>query len=175
MTATFTIPRLESDRLILRAHQASDIAAEAAFYASPRAQYVGGPLSAEQTWRMIAAFLGHWALRGFGFWAIEDKSTGHYLGRAGLWFPAGWPEREIGWTLMEEAEGRGIALEAALAARAYAYDVLGWTTAISMTTRGNTRSAALAKRMGATLNGSFEHDRFGPCDIYRHPAPEALT
>lgn len=174
MTASFTIPRLETERLILRAHREADIASEVDFYASPRAEFVGGPLAAEQVWRMVAAFLGHWALRGYGFWAIEDKETRAYLGRAGLWYPAGWPEREIGWTLMESAEGRGIAREAALAARRYAYDVLGWTTAISMTVRGNTRSAALAKRLGAVLDGSFMHDRFGACDIYRHPTPEAL-
>lgn len=168
------IPTLNTERLILRAPCEADFDAECAFYASPRAEYVGGQLSREQVWRMLACFVGHWAFRGYGFWGIEDRETGAYLGRAGLWFPEGWPEPEIGWTLMAEAEGRGIAFEAALAARAHAYDTLGWTTAISLIAPENTRSIALAERLGAVLDREWVHDRFGRTLIYRHPAPEAL-
>lgn len=172
---TFEIPTLETERLILRAHTLDDIPAEIAFFETDRSEGVGGPLPAEQVWRGVATMAGHWALRGYGFWAIEDKETGDYLGRAGLWYPHGWPEPELGWTLMQNAEGRGIAFEAALRAREYAYDVLGWTTAISMMRINNTRSIALAERMGATLDGEFEHVRFGPCYIYRHPASTQET
>ena len=168
------VPILHTERLILRAPSESDLDAEAAFYASPRAAHVGGPLAREQVWRMIASFLGHWAIRGYGFWAIEERDSGAYLGRAGLWFPEGWPEPEIGWALMAGAEGRGIAFEAALAARAHAYDTLGWTTAISLIAPGNARSIALAERLGAVLDSEWEHERFGRSLIYRHPAPEAL-
>ncbi|HHB80155.1 MAG TPA: hypothetical protein ENK83_00170 [Aliiroseovarius sp.] len=51
---------------------------------------------------------------------------------------------------------------------------LGGKTAISMILHGNTRSVALAERLGARLERDFEHERFGPCHICRHPSPEAL-
>lgn len=175
MTTTFpAIPTLTTDRLVLRAPSINDFGAECAFYSSDRAEFVGGQAGPEQVWRMIASFLGHWSIRGFGFWGIEDRNTGAYLGRAGLWFPHGWPEPEIGWTLMETAEGKGIAYEAACAARDHAYETLGWTTAISLIAPENARSIALAERMGATLDYEWDHERFGRTLVYRHPAPEVL-
>ena len=167
------IPTLETDRLILRAPSESDLDAEVAFYASDRSAYVGGPLPREQVWRMLAAFLGHWSMRGYGFWGIDDKETGEYLGRAGLWFPEGWPEREIGWALMAGAEGRGIALEAATMARNHAYGTLGWDSAISLIAPGNDRSVALAERLGARFDYEYVHPRFGKTLVYRHPKREA--
>ena len=94
------IPRLETERLILRAPSEADLEAEAEFFASTPLEIVGGPLRRDETWRSIAMLLGHWAMRGFGFWGVEEKDTGIYVGRVGLWFPEGWPEPEIGWTLM---------------------------------------------------------------------------
>ena len=175
MTVTFSIPELETERLRLRAPTAADFEHEAAFMATPRSVGVGGPMSRAQTWRSFATTVGHWVLRGYGFWAVEEKATGAYCGHVGLWYPEDWPEPEVGWTLMGHAEGRGIAHEAALASRAYAYGTLGWTTAISLILPDNARSKALAARLGATLDSTFEHERFGPVEIWRHPGPEALA
>jgi len=169
------IPHIETERLILRAHTLDDIEAEAAFFATERSKFVGGPKSPEDAWRGVAGMLGHWQLRGFGFFAIEVKATGAYAGRAGPWFPAGWPEPEIGWTVMDGFEGQGIAYEAAMAARDYAYTTLGWTTAISLMDPDNTRSAALAKRMGAVYEDEWQHPTYGRTIYYRHPARDALT
>jgi len=169
-----TIPTLETDRLILRAPSLNDFEAEVNFFASPRAADVGGIQTRDQVWRYLAFHIGHWAFRGFGMFAIEDKASGEYYGRTGPFFPEGWPEREIGWTVMAPAEGRGIAHEAALRARQYAYETLGWTTAISLIASTNHRSQKLAKRLGATLEGSFTHLQYGAMQVYRHPKPEAL-
>ena len=144
---------------------------EAAFYAGDRSSFVGGPLSRETAWRGFAASCGHWMLRGYGFWALEEKTTGAYLGRVGLWFPEGLPEPEIGWALSgENAQGRGFVREAAIAARRHAYGALGWTTAISLIDSANTRSIKLAERLGARL----EHETFGALHVYRHPSPVEL-
>jgi len=172
---TIQIPTLETERMFLRAMRQDDIDAEVEFFASERSHFVGGPLERDQVWRAVAGMIGHWALRGFGFWALEEKATGRYLGRAGLWYPDRWPEREIGWTLMADAEGKGFGHEAALAARAYAYDELGWTTAISLITAGNRRSEALAKRLGAQLETEFLHPIFGAMNIWRHPGPSEVA
>ncbi|KGB82345.1 acetyltransferase [Rhodovulum sp. NI22] len=170
----FTIPTVETQRLTLRGPTQGDFPAVAAFYASDRSVFVGGPMTAEATWRHLACEIGHWALRGYGRWAVVEKTSGAICGIVGLWDPDGWPEPEIGWDLFDGFEGRGYATEAALAARGFAYDVLGWTTAISLVKPANTASARVAGRLGARRDGRFDHARFGTLDVYRHPAPEAV-
>jgi ribosomal-protein-alanine N-acetyltransferase len=81
----------------------------------------------------------------------------------------------VGWVLMGPAEGRGIALEAAFAARRYAYDTLNWPTAISLIDPGNTRSIRLAERMDCTHEADFTHVRLGQMQVWRHPAPAELV
>lgn len=169
------IPRLETERLILRAPTEADVDQDAAFYATEAARFVGGPKRRDETWRTVAMLLGHWVMRGYGFWSLEDKITGAYLGRTGLWFPEAWPEPEIGWTLMPHATGRGYATEAAQAARAHAYDILGWSTAISLIDPANTASQAVARRLGAQPERDYDHPAFGRVTIWRHLAPDALA
>jgi len=174
-TTTVHIPTLETERLILRAHTLADFDAIAAFYASDRSQFVGGPMSAEMAWRNMSQEAGHWVLQGFGRWILEEKTTGKTVGMVGLWYPAGFPERELGYDLYDGATGKGYATEAATAARAYAYDVLGWTTVISLIAKDNAASIAVATRMGAKADGTFPHERFGETIIMRHPSPEDLS
>jgi ribosomal-protein-alanine N-acetyltransferase len=174
-STTFTIPTLETDRLILRAHREEDIAAEKEFMASDASRFVGGPLPPHRAWRTIAGIIGHWALRGYGLWALEHKASGAYVGRVGLWFPDGWDEREVGWTLMPAAWGKGFATEAAEASRAYAYDILGWNTAISQIDPANDASKAVARRLGATFEKTYEDPEYGTVEVWRHPAPDTLV
>lgn len=170
------IPRLETPRLILRGHRPADFEPYAAYCASDRSTGTGGPLDRNLAWRGFCHMTGHWVHRGYGFFVLEDKATGTPLGTCGPYFPEGWPEPEIGWTIWSAAaEGKGLAHEAALAARGFAYDVLGWSTAISLIALGNTRSEALAQRMGCTRDGSFTHAQFGASSIWRHPSPSDLA
>ena len=173
MTSAIT---LETDRLVLRRPCIGDVAPEAEFYATDRSQFVGGPMSREMVWRSIATMIGHWDMRGYGFFAVDLKDTGAYVGHVGPWYPHGWPEPEIGWTLMNGYEGKGYAHEAAMATRNWAYAPvdqggLGWTTAISMIAPGNARSIALAQRLGAVHDYDFTHERYGDCGVWRHPSP----
>lgn len=170
------IPTLTTERLVLRAPRAQDHAALAAFYASPRSSFVGGPLTPELAWRTLAQEAGHWLLRGYGRWTVEARDGGDApVGMVGLWFPNGFPEREIGWDLFDGATGKGYATEAARAARAHAYGALGWDTAISLVADGNDASAAVARRLGCTRDGRFTHERYGPMDVWRHPAPAEVA
>lgn len=170
---TLDIPTFETERLRFRLPEQRDFKHEAAFYQSDRSAGVGGPLGPDLVWRGLASVIGHWVLRGYGYWAIDEKETGLYCGQVGLWFPEGWPEPEIAWTLMADAEGRGIGSEAALASRDFAYEQLGWTTAISSIVPENTRSKALAVRLGAEFEDMYDHPSYGPMEIWRHPGPEA--
>ncbi len=175
MKFALPIPTLETERLIMRAPSEADLDADTAFFATDAARFVGGPLRRDEVWRVFASLLGHWAVRGYGYWSVDEKDTGTYVGRIGLWFPEGWPEPEVGWTLLNHATGKGFATEAALTARSYAYDVLGWETAISLIDLDNTASKAVAKRMGAQFEYHYEHPKYGTSEIWRHPSPGDLV
>ncbi|MFN3262345.1 MAG: GNAT family N-acetyltransferase [Pikeienuella sp.] len=172
--ATVTIPSLTTARLRLRAPGPSDFEAYAEFSASPRAAGVGGPISRTEAFGKFCALVGHWRMRGYGRWVIADLERDVPLGVVGPMYPEGWPEPEIAWTVFEAAEGKGVAFEAAQAARAFAYGTLGWRTAISCTLPGNTRSEALARRMGAVEESLFAHPEGFELKVWRHPAPEAV-
>ncbi|MFG5383747.1 MULTISPECIES: GNAT family N-acetyltransferase [unclassified Yoonia] len=165
------IPVLQTERLTLRAPCWDDFDAYAAFRASDRAKLLGGPYTRAQAFDQLAEIIGHWTLRGYGRWMVADRETDQPLGIVGLFYPEDWPEPEIAWSVFEAGEGRGIAYEAAMASRAYAYDTLGWTTAVSLIDPSNTRSVALARRMGCMDGETYDHPTYGTLHIWRHPAP----
>jgi len=82
---SIAIPILESPRLLLRGHRLEDYANCTALWGDPRVtQYIGGkPLTAEEAWVRLLRYVGHWALLGFGYWVIEEKTTGTFLGEGG--------------------------------------------------------------------------------------------
>lgn len=172
MTGTsLHIPTIETARLRLRAPMLSDFEAYAAFRQSERTRILGGPSDRDEAFLMICALVGHWQMRGFGRWMVADRESDAPLGVVGLYYPDGWPEHELGWQVFDAAEGKGIAHEAALAARDYAYESLGWTRLVSLILPQNTRSIALALRMGCAREGQFGHPSFGAMDIWRHLPP----
>lgn len=179
MAALTATPVLETARLTLRAPVADDWPGWRDFFASDRARFVGGPMTQPgQSWRAFGHFIGHWVLRGYGMFVLVERDTGLTLGAVGPWFPDGWPEQEIGWTLWRpEAEGKGFAHEAALAARAFAFDRLGWSTAVSYIAPDNAASIALAERLGASPDPRAAIPVFStgpePTVVYRHPREDA--
>lgn len=165
---SFTIPEIETDRLVLRAPHLDDLSAMTAFYSTQRSHMVGGPRTALESWSTLANRLGHWALRGFGLWHLTEKTNGTFVGWVGVVDAPGWAEPELGWTLMVEAEGKGLAFEAAQAARAYAARNQGLNGVISYIAHANDRSRALAERLGASYES--EGELLGKtAQIWRHP------
>ncbi len=147
---------LETERLLLRPFRENDIDAYAAMCADPDVmRYIGvrSVLSRDDAWRQMAMFVGHWQLRGFGVWAVEERASGSLVGRVGLHFPEGWPDRELAWTLARPYWGRGFALEAARTALAHAFGPLGWHRVISLIDPDNRRSIRLAERLGERFEG----------------------
>jgi RimJ/RimL family protein N-acetyltransferase len=125
----------------------------------------GRPLSASDAWRQMALFVGHWALRGFGLWAVEEKSSGRLVGRIGCFQPEGWPGFEIGYALARPFWGRGYATEGARASLHHARDVLGRDRVISLIRPDNRASIRVAERLGAVREGEIEF--FGAStDVY---------
>lgn len=166
------IPTLTTERLILRGPETRDWPAFRDFFASDRAVHAGGLKDAKQAWTFFAAEIGHWHLRGFGMWTVEQD--GAPIGLVGCWYPETWPEREIGWLIWDGFEGRGFAAEAARAARAHCYGPFGWDTAVSYIHRDNTRSIALAERLGCQRDVGAVHPNPDTL-VFRHPAPAEVA
>jgi RimJ/RimL family protein N-acetyltransferase len=113
----------------------------------------GHTLTRGETWRHMALILGHWQLRGFGLWAVEERSTGAFAGRVGCWQPEGWPGLEVGWALLRRCWHRGYATEAGLAALQYAFHQLDQAHMISLIDPDNGPSIAVALRLGMDGEG----------------------
>ena len=97
--------------------------------------------------------VGHWELRGYGQWLLAERATGELVGRAGLYFPEGWPGLEVGWTLARSRWGQGLATEAGQAAVDWAFAELDTDRVISLIAPDNHRSRRVAERLGASRDG----------------------
>ena len=152
------IPRLETERLLLRGFRLDDFEAWASFCADPEVvRYLWGrPQPRSDAWRAMAITLGHWALRGYGMWAVERKSDGAFMGRVGMINPEGWPGLEVGWTLGRPFWGQGYATEAAAVSMRYAFLTQPVDRIISCIDPQNKASQAVALRLGETKGPSQE-------------------
>jgi len=115
-------------------------------------RYLGTkPMSQAESWRSMAMAVGHWAIRGYGFFSLEHRETGAWVGRVGPWFPLGWPAPEVGWTISPDHLNQGYATEAARASLRFAFETLAWPQVIHVIMEGNEASIAVAKKLGSTL------------------------
>ena len=109
------VPTIETARLRLRAFRDADHDAFAAFMADEEAtRFLGGPRDAAAAWRVMSTLSGHWQLRGYGPFAIEDQQSHAFVGYCGPWFPYGWSDQEIMWGIVPDAQqapGREILLK----------------------------------------------------------------
>jgi RimJ/RimL family protein N-acetyltransferase len=108
------------------------------------------------TWRHLAMILGHWHLRGFGMWGVEELATGKLVGRVGFHEPDGWPAFELGWTIGRAWWGKGYATEAAKRCLEYAFKEMQREHVISLIDPENVNSIRVAERLGETLEGETE-------------------
>jgi RimJ/RimL family protein N-acetyltransferase len=120
----------------------------------------------------MAMQAGIWVLRGYGQWAVEVKATGELVGRAGVWFPEGWPEIEAGWVIGRDHWGSGYATEAGREALRQAFATLGVTHVISLIDPANVASRRVAEKLGGNIDKT---DVFRGHDIlfYGYTAPPA--
>lgn len=169
------IPILETERLVMREWRLEDSGPMADFYADAElSRWIGGPGDAGAAWRTCALEAGHWVLRGFGEWVLEEKASGAMVGWAGLWQPCDWPEVEIGWALFRAFHGKGYATEAARRARDHAYCEMGRTTLVSYIAPDNDASRRVAMRLGAAYEQTIDL-RGKPAEVFRHSGPDQLN
>jgi len=153
------IPTLETERLTLRPFRENDVAAFFELSQDPEVmRYVGDRRvpTLQESWRAIAGWLGHWALRGYGQWAIEERTSGRLIGRAGIINPVNWPGAEVGYLLGRAWWGHGYATEAARAAMDWGFEQIGFADLLSLIDPDNNASIAVATRLGELLRGETD-------------------
>ena len=163
------MPTLETERLVLRMFRPEDADAYASMCADPEVMrflaFDGKPMSRLEAWRSLAMMVGHWHLRGYGMWALEERTSGTLVGRVGFNDPDGWPGFEIGWMLGRAWWGRGYASEGARAALAHAFSALDREHVISIILPDNHRSIRVAEGLGERVERTI--DWFGkPALVY---------
>ncbi|MEV6326154.1 GNAT family N-acetyltransferase [Streptomyces sp. NPDC051909] len=159
---------LRTGRLVLRPWRESDLPPWAAMNADPEIRrHLGELLSRAESDDTVARMREEFAARGYGWWALESRETGEFLGRAGLdrvmeGLPYGGVD--VGWRLKRAAWGYGYATEAGRACLEFGFDVLGLPEIVASTTVRNVRSQAVMRRLGMTRD---------PADDFEDPgAPE---
>ncbi|WP_405445702.1 GNAT family N-acetyltransferase [Streptomyces achromogenes] len=153
---------LHTDRLLLRRRRDSDLEPWAAMNADPEVrEHSGDLLSRDQSDASVAQYQADFDRRGYGWWAVEVRGTGEFIGFAGL-DPVddGMPFTgvEIGWRLARSAWGQGYATEAARAVLAYGFDTLGLPEILAVTTSTNHRSQAVMRRIGMIRDPADDFD-----------------
>ena len=153
---TPTVPLLETTRLLLRGYRADDFDPWIAMWQDPNYyRYLSPePLPTEEVWRTLLRSAGHWVVMGFGFWAIEVKATGEFIGAVGyldgkrtIEPPLG-DAPEMGWVLDPAVHGLGYAREAAEAALAWAKNYFGPVRMVCIIHPDNEASLRLADKIG---------------------------
>lgn len=121
-------PQIVTARTLMRAHRPDDLDAMVALWADEHVtRFISGrPATRSETWSRLLRYIGHWQALGFGYWAVEDRETGRYIGEIGFADfkreiePSLGSVPEAGWALTPEVHGKGIATEVMSAA-------LDWT------------------------------------------------
>jgi RimJ/RimL family protein N-acetyltransferase len=168
VTAPLIPAQVETERLALRRPLESDADDLLPVFDAEVVRYLDGHVpTRDDLWRSIATWLGHWELRGYGMYTWVEQATGAVVGRGGLWYPSGWPQLEVGWTLGRAHWGRGYATEAGRAALDLAWRHLDADWVCSVVHPDNTRSQAVAARLGGRVVDRRTVRR-SPAEIWRY-------
>lgn len=155
------VPRVETPRLVLRALRADDLDTFAENFADPiSSTFTGGVVDRRTSWRMLTSSVGLWLLTGGGWWAVEERATGAFVGTVGAFFRETAPDQvELGWTVVRAHWGRGIATEAAKAAARYAFESQRAPDVHAYIDPKNVASVRVAEHVGMHYDG--EADFYG--------------
>ncbi|OWY11917.1 GNAT family N-acetyltransferase [Thioclava sp. F34-6] len=167
------VPRIETDRLLLRAPVEEDFPVYCDFFGDAEAsRFYGGPLSPAAAWARLTADVGHWVLRGHGVWAIDLVEERRCVGTCGIVHANGWPRHELTWWIARDARRRGIAAEASRGVITWALDN-GWDAVETHMRDENEAAQRLTEKLGGE---QVARERFPDGierSVYRFPRPRA--
>ena len=148
------VPIINTARISLRPMRPEDFDRYAQIWADPNVTaMIRGPLSRAQSWDSFLRNAGHWHMTGFGQWAIWEAQSRHMVGQTGFFLRNRdlgedfdlYPE--AGWVLAPEAQGRGLAQDAAHAAHDW-FDRVVHGPLVAVIDPSHERSLTLAHALG---------------------------
>ncbi|MBL9046678.1 MAG: GNAT family N-acetyltransferase [Tabrizicola sp.] len=154
-TLRAAVPELRTDRCLLRAPRLEDAPLWVSLMAPDSEGHLGGPMSEADAYVEFTSYTGDWLLRGHGLWTVTDHAE-QVLGFVLVGVEPGDQEPELGWLFLPEARGKGLATEAAAAARDHALGTLGLPNLVSYIDPANAASARVAERLGAWRDKDFD-------------------
>ena len=161
------IKELRTERLILRGWTLADFEAFAEFLTDDEmCKYRGGAVDRNGASNFMFMVVGQWAMRGYGGYAIEERSLNRVIGMTGLWHPYDFTEPELYWSIFRGFHGKGYATEAAAAVRDWAIGVKG-IAIMSFVSPDNIPSVKVAERLGAFRDTDAMLGKI-PKRVYRH-------
>lgn len=171
------VPVIETPRLLLRGHTPGDFAAARSLWGDAGVtRFIGGsPLKPEDVWGRLLRYAGLWSMLGFGFWLVEERGSGAFVGEVGLHelqrdtTPSFAGTPEAGWALMPSAHGKGYAGEAVSAMLGWA-DARGIGRTVCIIAPENTPSIRVAEKLGYRLfaDGTYKGN---PTRIFERTRP----
>jgi len=172
------IPAVETPRLRLRPHRPDDFDNSLALWTAPGVfRYVSGkPSTREEVWARMLRYTGHWLWMGYGFWAVEEKSSGAFVGEVGYaeqrreMKPSLTGMPEMGWVLLPNFHGRGYGLEAVQAAQNWFATTFPSARTCCIVDCRNAPSLRLADKIGFREWQRFYYHG-DPIVVYIHPEP----
>lgn len=167
------IPTLATERLTLRAPVMADFPDYAAFLASDRSVWMGGPLDQRGAWAYFTNDTAQWTLLGLGALMV-CPGGGRPVGQVAVCHGPIFPEPELGWLLYQGHEGQGYASEAAEAARQWALGPRGLAALVSYIAPANHRSIRVAERLGGWRDAAARTPAGIAPLTYRY-APKAIA
>jgi RimJ/RimL family protein N-acetyltransferase len=151
-----SIPRLRTERLILREYRTADFEAFAEQLTNPEATRFIDTADRKTAWRVFSAQMGLWVLQGAGWWAVELRESGVVVGNVGAFFREGWHEIEIGWNTYRAFWGQGFATEAAREAVRHAFEDRGERRVTALIDEANLASLRVAEHLGMKHDANVE-------------------
>jgi len=158
MTDEFTasVPRLHTERLLLREYRREDFDAFAAHLADPVSAAHLGPADRQAAWRIFCSHAGLWLIHGAGWWTVEEKQTGRVVGSVGAFFREESTVMELGWNTYRVFWGQGFAHEAAAAALHHALEIRREPSVRALIAPANASSLRVAERLGLSYEAQTE-------------------
>ena len=124
-------------------------------------RYYPAPWSREQSDAFAQRVLRLIDELGWGFWAVEERVSGRFIGFVGLHVPSDKlpfsPCVEVGWRLAKSYWGLGYATEAAQSAIAFGFQQLHLAELVAFTAITNLKSRAVMERLGMQFDFEFDH------------------
>ncbi len=154
--------QLVTPRLLLRQWRPSDLEPFAAMNADAEVmRYYPSAWNRAQSDAFAQRVMRLIDERGWGFWAVEERASGHFIGFVGLHVPSGdlpfSPCLEVGWRLAKSYWGLGYATEAAQSAIAFGFQHLHLAEIVAFTAVANQKSRAVMERLGMRRDSEFDH------------------